>query len=122
MRWPKERRFGTLARAAGEFVEESLRLLVNTVSFARMGAFALAHAGLSVAIVEIATTTGPIGYWIVLALGNVMVIALEGLVVGIQTTRLMLFEFFVRFLAGRGREFKALPPPHIAKTPLSQQA
>jgi V/A-type H+/Na+-transporting ATPase subunit I len=116
----EERRFGTLARAAGEFVEESLRLLVNTVSFTRVGAFALAHAGLSAAIVEVATTTGPIGYWIVLALGNVMVIALEGLVVGIQTTRLMLFEFFVRFLAARGREFKALPPPQIAKTPLSQ--
>jgi V/A-type H+-transporting ATPase subunit I len=116
----EEHRFTTVARAAGEFVEESLRLLVNTVSFARVGAFALAHAGLSVAIVEIATATGPTGYWVVLALGNVLVIALEGLIVGIQTTRLMLFEFFVRFLAARGREFNPLPPPQIAKTSLSQ--
>ena len=73
-------------------------------------------------IVEVAAATGRIGYWIVLALGNVLVMALEGLVVGIQTTRLMLFEFFVRFLAGQGREFKPLPPPDIAKSPLRRQA
>ncbi len=48
-------RLSALAGAAGEFVEETLRLLVNTVSFARVGAFALAHAGLSVAVLEMAT-------------------------------------------------------------------
>jgi V/A-type H+-transporting ATPase subunit I len=113
-------RLGALARAAGEFIEEGLRLLVNTISFARVGAFALAHAGLSTAIGELAVATGRIGYWIVLALGNVLVVALEGLVVTIQTTRLMLFEFFVRFLTGKGREFKPLSPPDIAGTHLSQ--
>ena len=44
-------------------------------------------------------------------IGNAIVIALEGLVVGIQTTRLVLFEFFVRFLRGEGRLFRPLPPP-----------
>lgn len=115
-----ERRLASMVRAAGEFVEESLRLFVNTVSFTRVGAFALAHAGLSVAVVEVATAAGPIGYWIVLIVGNVLVIALEGLVVSIQTTRLMLFEFFVRFLVGRGRMFSPLPPPNIRKTVLSE--
>ncbi len=91
------------------------------MSFARVGAFALAHAGLSVAIVEMAARErAAIGYWIVLVLGNVLVIALEGVVVSIQTTRLMLFEFFIRFLTGTGREFKPLPPPVIAKTILSR--
>jgi len=97
--------------AAAEFVEQGLRLLVNTVSFARVGAFALAHTGLSVAIIEMAQASGSIGYWIVLALGNVLVIMLEGVVVSIQTTRLLLFEFFIRFLTGAGRAFKPLPPP-----------
>lgn len=102
-----------LASAAAEFVEQILRLLVNTVSFARIGAFALAHAGLSVAIVEMAHASGRFGFWIVLAIGNVLVIALEGMVVSIQTTRLLLFEFFIRFLTGAGRAFKPLPPPLI---------
>jgi V/A-type H+-transporting ATPase subunit I len=109
-----------LAGAAGEFVEETLRLLVNTVSFARVGAFALAHAGLSVAVFEMATVSGRYGYWIVLAVGNVVIIALEGLVVGIQTTRLLLFEFFVRFLTGAGREFKPLLPPVITRSTISE--
>ncbi len=107
----RERGLGALAQGAAEFTEEILRLLVNTVSFARIGAFALAHAGLSAAIVDVAGATGPVFFWVVLTLGNFLVIALEGLVVGIQTTRLMLFEFFIRFLTGTGREFKPLPPP-----------
>jgi V/A-type H+-transporting ATPase subunit I len=109
-------RLSAMIAAVAEFVEQSLRLLVNTVSFARIGAFALAHAGLSVAIIEMAQASGRVGYWIVLAVGNVLVIVLEGVVVSIQTTRLLLFEFFIRFLAGTGREFKPLPPPAIGKS------
>jgi V/A-type H+-transporting ATPase subunit I len=112
----RPRGLAAVGRALAEFVEEGLRLLVNTLSFARVGAFALAHAGLSLAIVEVAEATGPIFYWVVLALGNILVIALEGMVVSIQTTRLMLFEFFIRFLVAGGREFKPLPPPNIANT------
>ena len=112
----KRKRLSALAGAAAEFVEQILRLLVNTVSFARIGAFALAHAGLSVAVLEMASASGRHGYWFVLALGNVLIIALEGVVVSIQTTRLLLFEFFIRFLTGAGREFKPLPPPVIAKS------
>jgi V/A-type H+-transporting ATPase subunit I len=108
-------RLAAMIQAAGEFVEQSLRLLVNTVSFARIGAFALAHAGLSVAIIEMAQASGHFAYWIVLVMGNVLVIVLEGVVVSIQTTRLMLFEFFIRFLTGAGREFKPLPPPAIGQ-------
>jgi V/A-type H+-transporting ATPase subunit I len=108
-----EGRLTALAAAAAEFVEQALRLLVNTVSFARVGAFALAHAGLSVAIIEMASASGAISYWLVLIVGNVLVIALEGVVVSIQTTRLLLFEFFIRFLTGAGRAFKPLPPPAI---------
>ncbi len=109
----KRGRLPDLVGASAEFVEQVLRLLVNTVSFARIGAFALAHAGLSVAIIDIAQASGRLGYWIVLVVGNVLVIALEGMVVSIQTTRLLLFEFFIRFLTGAGREFKPLPPPSI---------
>jgi len=98
--------------ALGELVETGLQLVVNTVSFARVGAFALAHAGLSAAVVGVGEATGSaIGFWVALAFGNLLILALEGLVVGIQTTRLVLFEFFIRFLRGEGRPFKPLPPP-----------
>jgi V/A-type H+-transporting ATPase subunit I len=108
--------------AFGELLEALVQLAVNTLSFARTGAFALAHAGLSVAVIELAKTAGDIGYWPVFVLGNGFVIALEGLVVSIQTTRLILFEFFFRFLRAGGREFRPLKPPHDVNTGLSRKA
>ena len=112
-----ERTPAALGQAAGEFVESLFQLAVNTVSFVRVGAFALAHAGLGVAVVGMAEATGNLtGMLIVLALGNALIIALEGLIVGIQTTRLLLFEFFIRFLKATGRPFRPLPPPEI-RTP-----
>ena len=110
-------RLGALGHAAGETIERMLQLGVNTVSFVRVGAFALAHAGLSTAVVGIADAAGG-AYWPVLIIGNAAIIALEGLVVGIQTTRLILFEFFIRFLAARGRPFEPLTPPSSTPTPL----
>jgi V/A-type H+-transporting ATPase subunit I len=110
-------------RALGELVETGLQLVVNTVSFARVGAFALAHAGLSAAVVGVGEATGSrIGYAIALLLGNLLIIALEGLIVGIQTTRLVLFEFFIRFLRGDGRPFRPLPPPGGGHTIRKQES
>jgi V/A-type H+-transporting ATPase subunit I len=98
--------------AAAELVEQGMRLAVNTLSFARVGAFALAHAGLSQAVLSLAEATpSAAGWWVVLVAGNLLIIALEGLVVSIQTTRLILFEFFIRFLRGEGRPFRPVAPP-----------
>jgi V/A-type H+-transporting ATPase subunit I len=107
-------RIAALGTGFAEILEHGLQLLVNTLSFARVGAFALAHAGLSAAVVALADAAGVTGYWFVLLVGNVLILALEGLVVGIQTTRLLLFEFFVRFLEGTGRPFNPLLPPFTA--------
>jgi V/A-type H+-transporting ATPase subunit I len=103
-------RGAAVAHVAGEGLERLLQLAVNTISFVRVGAFALAHAGLCAAVVGMAEIAGA-GYWPVLIIGNAAIVALEGLVVSIQTTRLVLFEFFVRFLAARGRRFEPLTPP-----------
>jgi V/A-type H+-transporting ATPase subunit I len=104
-------RMRSLFSALGELVERGVQLGVNTVSFARVGAFALAHAGLSIAVMELGEAAGPYAGIVVLVLGNALVLVLEGLVVGIQTTRLVLFEFFVRFLRAEGRPFVPLAPP-----------
>ena len=89
-----------------------MQLVLNTVSFIRVGAFALAHAGLSLAFNIMADSSASIVVtMLILLLGNVIVIVLEGLVVSIQTTRLVLFEFFIRFLQAKGRVFKPLAAP-----------
>jgi V/A-type H+-transporting ATPase subunit I len=78
----------------------------------RVGAFALAHSGLSLAFFTMAGSTENILVaFIIMLVGNVIVILLEGLVVTIQTTRLILFEFFIRFLRGSGRMFRPLAAP-----------
>jgi V/A-type H+-transporting ATPase subunit I len=96
-----------------ELLEIVFQLIINTLSFARLGAFALAHAGLSVAVMALTEMPGSIlGKVVVFIIGNVIVIALEGLVVSIQTTRLVMFEFFRRFLVGEGRPFRPLSLPN----------
>jgi len=101
-----------LVSAGGILLENVFQLLVNTVSFVRVGAFALAHGGLSLAFISLAAATdSTIGGMLILLLGNLIVIMLEGLVVTIQTTRLILFEFFIRFLQGTGRIFRPLAAP-----------
>jgi len=104
-------RLAAAAEATADFLESLLQLVVNTVSFVRVGAFALAHAGLSLAVVGLAETPESAAVQLfVLVLGNVLIIGLEGLVVSIQTTRLVLFEFFIRFLRAEGRPFRPLAP------------
>jgi V/A-type H+-transporting ATPase subunit I len=91
--------------------------VLNTVSFVRVGAFALAHAGLSLAFNIMADSAGSmVATALILLLGNIIVIVLEGLVVSIQTTRLILFEFFIRFLQADGRVFKPISAPQAGAT------
>lgn len=98
--------------ALGLLIERVLQLLINTLSFARVGAFALAHAGLSSAIISLVDATPHLALKaLLLVLGNALVLTLEVMVVSIQTTRLVLFEFFTRFFVGAGRAFRPLPVP-----------
>ncbi|MFP4132473.1 MAG: ATPase [Thiohalospira sp.] len=110
-----EARLATLGADAGRLLESAFQLVINTLSFARVGAFALAHSGLALAVESLAHGVVLIGAAVILVVGNVVILALEGLVVSIQITRLMLFEFFVRFLHGGGRPFRPLAAPHAAE-------
>jgi V/A-type H+-transporting ATPase subunit I len=108
----KKSGFSGLVSAAGMLVESLFQLVINTVSFVRVGAFALAHAGLSLAFFTMASSTDNLLVSIlIMIVGNIIVLLLEGLVVTIQTTRLVLFEFFIRFLRGSGRMFHPLAAP-----------
>ena len=102
----RERRIGALFAALGDLIEKLARILINTLSFVRVGAFALAHAGLSSALESTAAAAShAIGYVILLLAGNALIIVIEVMVASIQTTRLVLFEFFTRFFDTTGREF-----------------
>ncbi|MDW7660994.1 MAG: V-type ATPase 116kDa subunit family protein [Bacillota bacterium] len=83
--------------------ETFLGMISNTASFIRVGAFALNHVGLFIAFHTLAemigTTTGNIAMFI---LGNIIIIALEGLVVFIQGLRLFYYELFSKYYSGDG--------------------
>ncbi len=102
----------TMVAALGTVFENLVQLLINTLSFVRVGAFALAHAGLALAFTTLADMPeNRVLAVAILVLGNLVVIVLEGLVVTIQTTRLVLFEFFIRFVHAGGRVFRPLVAP-----------
>jgi V/A-type H+-transporting ATPase subunit I len=108
----RERRIRAVLASAGELIEKLAQILINTLSFMRVGAFALAHAGLSSALASMVEgLQGSACYFTLLIAGNALIIVIEVLVASIQTTRLVLFEFFTRFFETTGREFHPLPPP-----------
>ncbi len=90
-----------------ELFEVLLSYFSNTLSFVRIGAFAVSHAAMMEVVLMLAgAENGASPNWIVIVLGNIFVCGMEGLIVGIQVLRLEYYEFFSRFYKGTGREFK----------------
>lgn len=89
-----------------ESIEVLLSYVSNTMSFLRVAAFVLVHAGMMQVVFTLAETTGPIGYWPVVVIGNGLVCALEALLVSIQVLRLEYYEMFSRFYSGEGRPYE----------------
>ncbi|WP_097000661.1 V-type ATP synthase subunit I [Persephonella hydrogeniphila] len=91
-------------------LRELIETVTNTVSFVRLGAFALAHAALFLAVFTIARLLESEGkgllYWFTIVIGNVFIIVLEGIIVAIQTLRLEYYEFFKRFFVGGGIPYR----------------
>ncbi len=92
-----------------ELFDDLLSFITNTVSFVRLGAFALSHAGMMFVVFLLAKTTATAsfgsGNLLVVILGNILIMGLEGLVVGIQGLRLEFYEIFSRFYSGDGIDF-----------------
>ena len=83
----------------------------NTVSFLRVGAFALAHAVFSFIVFyftdQLASSgiAGTFSAALIMIAGNAIIIVLEGLIVAIQVIRLQYYEFFNKFFVETGVEF-----------------
>jgi len=102
-----------IVQAAAELLEKVISVFSNTLSYVRVGAFAIVHAGFSNAVFVMARLlsggheAGPV-YWAVVVLGNLGVILLEGFIVTIQTMRLHYYEFFSKFFRGGGAPYEPL--------------
>ena len=91
-----------------EMFEILLSYVTNTMSFLRVGAFVLVHAGMMEVVFVLAGMFGPVGYTITVIVGNILVMALEALLVGIQVLRLEYYEMFSRFYIGDGRKYEPI--------------
>lgn len=94
-----------------EIMHHLMSFVSNTASFVRLAAFALNHVGLSMAVIMLSEMVhslpgGIVMKGIILIIGNIVIVCLEGLIVFIQTLRLEYYEFFGKFYKGGGNEFK----------------
>ncbi|MGC9360374.1 MAG: V-type ATP synthase subunit I [Anaerolineae bacterium] len=107
-----------LVQAFFEVFEALISYVSNTLSYVRLGAFAVAHAGLNMVVFILADllaggALGSVLRVVVIVLGNLAIIGFEGLIVAIQTLRLEYYELFGKFYKGSGVPFKPLTLPAI---------
>jgi V/A-type H+-transporting ATPase subunit I len=84
-----------------------IEMLSNTISYSRIGIMLLVHSALLVTVNQSFESGG--GYAVLIG-GNIGIMLIEGLIVYIQTIRLHLYEWFPKWYAGEGVEFKKIVP------------
>lgn len=89
-----------------ECFEFLLGYATNTISFVRVGGFVLSHAGMMAVVMALAEGANGGASLLVVILGNIFVMCLEGMLVGIQVLRLEFYEIFSRFYDGDGKPFE----------------
>ena len=103
--WKPDNLLDFLLENIFELVEVLLSYVTNTVSFLRVGIFALSHAGMMTVVFLLA---GEPRNPVVVILGNLVVMGIEGLLVGIQVLRLNFYEMFGRFFEADGRAYSPI--------------
>ena len=91
-----------------EMFEVLLSFVTNTMSFLRVGGFILVHAGMMTVVFTLADLVGTGANIPVIIFGNIFVMALEGLIVGIQVLRLEFYEMFSLFYDAEGIPFNPM--------------
>lgn len=104
--WMPKEKGGYIVENFFELFEILLSFVSNTISFVRIGAFALNHVGMMMVVFALMESVGGIGSPVIFVIGNIFVMCLEGLIVGIQVLRLEFYELFGRFYSGTGTPYK----------------
>ena len=121
-----EKKAEIMPRAEGMFIvqgffelfEVLLSYFSNTLSFVRVGAFAVSHAAMMEVVFSCCREPKPaIPTGRLSSSETCFVCGMEGLIVGIQVLRLEYYELFSRFYRGTGRAFKPL-----RKEPIDQNS
>ena len=95
--------FGAFAtQSFFELFEVCLSFITNTISYLRVGGFVLSHAGMMLVVTLLMDMTSGAGSIVVAIFGNLFVMCLEGMIVGIQVLRLEFYEMFSRYFSGDG--------------------
>lgn len=93
----------TVMESLIEILEIFSGFLANTLSFMRVAGLGIAHVSLMTAFEDMASMTGNVVFYIIIMiLGNLLVIVLEGLSAGINSLRLNYYEFFTKYFTGHG--------------------
>ena len=90
-----------------EMVEVLLSYITNTISFLRVGAYAISHASMMSVVFMLAGGHSNPNLFVVI-IGNIIVMGIEGLLVGIQVLRLEFYELFSRFYSGEGQAYSPI--------------
>lgn len=97
---------GYFIESSFSIVETIISIFSGTISFIRVGAFAINHVGLFLAFSTIGNMIGTkSGSIAMIIIGNIVILGLEGLIVFIQSLRLEYYEMFSKYYIGDGREF-----------------
>lgn len=89
-----------------EVFEFILGYATNTLSFVRIGGFIFSHAGMMSVVMLLSESVAKGASPLVIVIGNIFVMGMEGLIVGIQVLRLEFYEVFSRFYDGDGQPFE----------------
>ncbi|WP_300408534.1 V-type ATPase 116kDa subunit family protein [Lagierella sp.] len=97
---------GYFIESSFSIIETIISIFSGTISFIRVGAFAINHVGLFLAFSTIGKMIGTqTGSIVMTVIGNIVILGLEGLIVFIQSLRLEYYEMFSKYYVGDGREF-----------------
>ncbi len=98
-----------------ELIETMLSYFSNTLSYVRIGAFAISHGAMMSVVMMLSGVEAGTTNWFGVVIGNLIVMGMEGLVVGIQVLRLEYYEMFSRYYKGDGKEFVPFEEPAVTK-------
>ena len=108
----KEGLFGPIVKGIVGVIESVSYYFSNTLSFLRVGAFALSHAVLSFIVftmgdlMRVRLPGGLAWEILIVIIGNAIILVLEGMIVAIQVVRLQYYEFFSKFFTETGVPFE----------------